>query len=232
MSEDEVNALNALKAQIKEQQKDDPHVAAKVAASALLEKIFSVMKDEQGVHVESAFAALGALAGYTCQQSGIEQKTNHGSEESLMVVEGNDGHKYLYGDAINKPLAEDRFSIWSLLGGAIELHGGELPDINEIFTHVSRTVGGAQFGIPRLPENCGIRYQPKDCLALWLPLKVQILDELGVPANDWPLAYGLAIQSLLKEAKDILSPEKAAIIVMECAVPMSKVIIRNDESDE
>ena len=45
------------------------------------------------------------------------------------------------------------------------------------------------------------------------------------PKSDWALAYALAIQDLIDQAAGIIPPELAARIVMECAVPMSKLAV-------
>jgi hypothetical protein len=41
--------------------------------------------------------------------------------------------------------------------------------------------------------------------------------------SEWPFLFGLAIQQALDMGKDVLPNEEALQIVMECAIPMSKV---------
>lgn len=214
--------LQTLQNKIKEQQAQDPHIAAKIAAEAIIKRMFQLMNDGKGVHVESTLAALGALAGYTCQQMAI-------GEGALINVSDDAGNHYCYGDAINQPLLENPLSVWSLVGGVVKSYGHQLPDINEIVVHTSQSIGTEQFGQPRLPENHPIRQPPKAYLILWQPLKQEILDVLPVPKQDWALAYGLAIQKLIDQAKEIILPSMAANIVMECAVPMSKVILNSKQ---
>lgn len=61
MSQSQDPALIALQRQIQEKQTSDPHIAAKIAAGAILECILSFITNDKGIHVESAFAALGWL---------------------------------------------------------------------------------------------------------------------------------------------------------------------------
>ncbi|MDO5091241.1 MAG: hypothetical protein Q4D61_06805 [Cardiobacteriaceae bacterium] len=223
-------ALEALRKQIREQSANDPHIAAKIAAQALLERTFAILNDGKGVHVESAFAILGSLAGQASLQSALAQiadKKPLDENDALITVTDKQGRNYYYGNPINRPLLEDRLSLWSLVCGAVQGHGGALPDIGDIVKHVAQSIGTPQFGIPRLPEGVEIRFPPQECLRLWQPLKAEILDVLPVPARDWPLAYGLAIQQLIDQGKDVLPPTTAAVIVMECAVPMSKILPPN-----
>lgn len=147
-------ALESLRRQIREQSANDPHIAAKIAAQALLERSFSILNDGKGVHVESAFAILGSLAGQACLQSALAQivdKKRLDENDALITVTDKQGRNYYYGNPINRLLLEDRLSVWSLLGGAVQEHGGALPDIGDIVKHVVQSIGTPQFGIPRLP---------------------------------------------------------------------------------
>ena len=136
----------------------------------------------------------------------------------------------LFGDAINQPLAEAPLSLWALLAGQAEHLGDhELPDLEAIIAHVTQSVGTPEFGKPRLPPGHDeIRFTPQESLELlWQPFVASLLQALEVPAADWPLACGLAIQELMAQGKDVLAPHLAATIVMECAVPMSKIVMKN-----
>ena len=117
MEEENNPALAALRRQIREQEKENPHIAAQIASRILLDKLLAILKDDSGVHVESAFAMLGALAGYACQQSALYALAHGDSSHTVMVVDGADGKQYLFGDAINQPLAEAPLSLWALLAG-------------------------------------------------------------------------------------------------------------------
>lgn len=225
-------ALAALQQQIREKKKQDPYIAAKMAANTVLDKILAVLNDGRGVHVESVFAALGSLAGYACQKSALMRIGNRTlPENALITVSDKQGNDYYYGDAINRALLEDRLSVWSLIGGAVQQYNSDLPDIKGIVHHVTQSIGTAAFGVPRLPEDHPIRHTPKEYLALWQPLQEQVLDILLVPAEEWPLAYGLAIQKFMEQAKNVLNCGIAAQIVMECAVPMSKVVLGKEASE-
>lgn len=212
-------SLASLQAQIQAKHNQDTHIAAKLAANAIVQRLFQIMLDSKGVHVESALAALGTLAGQACQYRALA------GQHSLSVVNDHrTGQRYYYGDALNRFLLEDKQSVWSLVARAVQSHGKALPDIDDIIAHTTRTIGTEQFGQPRLSEEHPIRQQPKDYLALWAIFQQEILEALPVPKNDWVLAYALAIQNLIDQAKEVIDPSLAGWIVMECAVPMSKII--------
>ena len=209
-----------------EKQKTDPLIKLQIGGKEIFDRMVGGLKDERGVHIESLLALLGALAGYACQFSVREQNTKSGAKSpvsGLAIATGADGRKYYFGDALNKSLAEDRYSVWSLTAGTVEQLGKPLPDLTDIFKHVAATVGSAQFGIPRLPEGHGTGDLPINYLkAIWpkiLPVAWRFCDE---PAH-LPMVFGLAIQNAILMAKDVIDPTLAGTIAMECAVPMSKV---------
>ena len=222
-------ATQAMDRPIAEKQKTDPLIKVKIGGKEIFQRIVVGLKDERGVHIESLLSILGALAGYACQFSVREQNIKSGAKSPvsrLTVATGADGRTYYFGDALNKPLAESRYSVWSLTAGTIRQLGKPLPDLTDIFKHATATVGSAQFGVPRLPEGHGAGGLPIDYLqAFWpriLPVAQRFCDE---PAH-LPMVFALAIQNAIVMGKDVIDPTLAGTIAMESAVPMSKVDLR------
>ena len=224
-------AKQALLRAIAEKRAEDPLIGAKLGAREIVQWLLVAMKSEKGVHIESLLAVLGALAGYSCQASVREQARLGGSsQESLVVANGTDGKKYFFGDALNKPLAEDQHSIWGLAADAAQKNGCEqLPDLGAIFKHTAESVGGVAFRIPRIPAN----HKPGDLpinylTALW-PKVRPTLEEFCAQPSEWPVLLGLSIQDAILKAKGVIDPRLALEIVMEYAVPMSKVDLSPDK---
>jgi hypothetical protein len=147
---------------IEEMSGEDPLIGAKVGGKQLAQIMLATMKNEQGVHVESILGALGSLAGYSCQMSVRAQARAQGLDETapFIRVEGVDGKLYFFGDVLNRPLAEDH-SVWSLAAGEAQTAGCmDIPDPGEVFTHVVNTVGGPEFGLPRLPQSIRCTTRP------------------------------------------------------------------------
>jgi hypothetical protein len=219
-------AMQAMDRAIAEQRKTDPLIKVKLGGNEVFQRMVAGLKAERGVHIESLLALLGALAGYACQFSVRERNIKYGAKSpvsGLTVATGADGRKYYFGDALNKPLAEDRYSVWSLTAGTVQQLRSPLPDLAGIFKHAAATVGGAEFGIPRLPEGHRAGDLPINYLtALWpklLPIVQRFCEE---PAHV-PMVFAIAIQKAILMGKDVIDPTLAGTIVMECAVPMSKV---------
>lgn len=226
-NEDQASRVSSILVQtIAEKRQEDPLIGAKMGSQEIFHRVMRGMKDEKGVHIESLLCALGALAGYACQASlrtEFVQEKGLSENQVFVIVGGTDGRPYFFGDLVNKPLAESQYSVWSLAAGAVQ-HLGVNPtiDLGEIFKYVSQTVGGERFGIPRIPEG----HKPADLPSnfvkyLWpglLPVAKQFC-----PASEWPILFGLAAQEAILQGKDIIDPLLALSIVMESAIPMSKV---------
>jgi hypothetical protein len=189
-------------------------------------RIVDRMKDSRGIHVESLLACLGALAGYACQASIRARSLLPGAKSpgmQLVIAQGADGRQYFFGDALNAPLAESRLSLWSLTAGAVQKLGKPLPDITGIFEHVASTVGGPEFGIPRVPEAHRPADLPINYLKTMWPVILPIAKPYCTEPSELPVVLGLAIEQAIVMGRTVIDPTLAARIVMECAVPMSKV---------
>lgn len=218
-----------LRHKIDRSSQDDPLLGARLGAKQITHNLRCSMATECGVHIESFLCALASCAGYSCQASLRAKARSHGLDETayFVRVEGEDGTAYFFGDALNRPLAESRYSVWSLAAGASQAAGcTEVLDMQDIFRHVAHTVGTPEFGLPRLPPEHSVSGKPLHFLEdLWpqiLPLMLKFCPD----PDHWPILMGLGIHDMIVEAKDVLDPCIALKIVMESAIPMSKVDLR------
>jgi hypothetical protein len=225
MTDDEVSKI--FMGVLAREREKDPLVGARVGARELVQRLFESLKDKRGVHGETLLAALGSLAGYACQ---VSVRTIHMEEHGLpenkafVVVKTRDGNRYFFGDPLNRFLAEDMYSVWSLAAGQAQRLGCvELPDIVEIATHVASTLGGPDFGVPRLPEHHRPRFMPVDFVKVIWPAMFPVVQEFCPAAAVWPMLYALAIQQVMEMDRDAIDPCMALKLAMECAVPMSKI---------
>lgn len=218
-------AAEALMRAIEEKRKTDPLIGAKLGGKEVFQRLLAGMKNERGVHVESLLCALGALAGYSCQASLRAQAVAKGMKETaaLMTIDCANGKKYFFGDPLNKPLAESKYSVWSLAAAAAQHNGcTSLPDINGIFAHVTQTVGTDGFGVPRFPGHQAGDLPINYLKALW-PALFSVVKMFCKEPREWPVLFGIAIQEALDAGKQTISPGEALQIIMESAIPMSKV---------
>lgn len=215
---------------IRERSKEDPLVGAKLGGKEIFQRLLDCMKNEKGVHIESLLCALGALAGYSCQANLRAQALAKGMPETaaFQIIATNDGKQYFFGDPLNNALAGNQHSVWGLAAGAAQQAGAnELPDLNEIFQHTISVLGGEQFGIPRIPANNRAGDTPINYLKTIWPSFFPTVKLFCPNPADWPILYSLAIQEAIEVGKSIIDPSLALKIVMESAIPMSKVDLAN-----
>lgn len=224
---DKIDFINdAFMRAIEEQRKTDPFIGAKIGGKEVFEQLTQGMKGERGVHIESLLCALGALAGYSCQASLRTQAVEKGLSETepFVVASAADGKKYFFGDPLNQALAESQYSVWSLAAGAAQQKGCKaLPDIIGIFAHASKTAGWDSFGIPRYPEGHEAGDTPINYLKTLWPIFLPVAKRFCKEPTEWPVLFGVAIQEAIDAGIAVLAPDIALLIVMESAIPMSKV---------
>lgn len=242
----DVLAMRALSEAIAEKRPGDPQIGERLGSDDLLETLAAAMarRDARGVHAETLIAALASLAGFACVMSAIatvvESGSNVGSRLQLPGrdgqpvsieifpinrVTGVDGQTFYAGEAINRPLLEDPFSVAAIITGLARNHGiAELPDLRELVAHVAASLGTAGFGIPRpapgghLPSEPPIAY----VRAFW-PVLLPRAKVYCPRAQQWPALYALATQKAIELCRDKVPPAVAIRLALECAVPMSKV---------
>jgi hypothetical protein len=185
--------------------------------------------DKHGVNAETVLSAAGALAGFAAQEAiweGLVRPGKIASAQALVRVETKSGETYFFGDLLNTIVTstqEGHLSIWSLAAGAaVKLGAQSLPRLEPIFAHCSETVGTPAFGVPVLPSNLALKELPRQALRHWPHIK-SILLSAGVQPLHWPLEIGRAAQFLILQVNNALPADIGALVVMQAAIPMSKV---------
>lgn len=219
-------AEQALLRLIAERGKSDPLIGAKLGSKEVTQRLLSAMTGERGVHIESLLTALGALAGYACQAGVRAQATARGMSETALLVEATtaDGKKYYFGDHLNSLLAESQYSVWSLAAGAALQAGcSTLLNVEELFKHASETVGLASFGVPRAPAEHVAHELPVSYVRSLWPAMLPTIQKFCPDPEQWPVLLGLCAQEAIAAGRAVIDPCIALRLVMESAVPMSKI---------
>ena len=205
---------------------DDPEFLAgpQTAAVAVLEHVFEWEKSDRGVHLEGAVVALGALAGHACQLAaltGVADNDPVYNGLGISLVTAANGQEYYFGDAVNRPLAESTYSVWSLAAGAASGLGATLPDFTELFEHAAGAVGTADFGIPRFAEGT-FADAPVSYLPRWDEL-LPTIRRSAPDAQQWPVVFGIAVQQLFTIVGGDFNLTDLVRIFMDAAIAMSKL---------
>jgi hypothetical protein len=184
-----------------------------------------------GVHSETILTVLGGLAGFAAQMSirkGLIEPQRLDAGEVLAEAVSKSGEKFYFSETLNwlvfENVGQPPYSIWSYVRDAVEQAGGQaLPDLGDIVSHVARSVGTSRFGVPRLPPAHMPRLSPRAALdRYWAPVRAELIASRRSPA-DWPFDLAAAARWQILTSRDRIAPALAARIVMEAAIPMSKV---------
>jgi hypothetical protein len=209
----------------------DPYLGAKAAGREIYLHVRGALDmGDSRLHARSLLCALGAVAGHACQASVRAQSVAAGevADAPFDVIQGADGRRYLSGDAMNGPLAEHKMSVWNLAAGAAQLHGTQsLPNLAEIFEYNASVVGTQKFGLPRLPPDQPVSGMPIEFAKRLWPAAQASVNRHAANPKLWPIAAALAVQEAIAVTKEIISPEIALRIVMESAIPVSKIPIES-----
>lgn len=205
---------------------DDPPAAARIGGKEVFHRLYTAMKNDQGVHIESMLCVLGALAGYACQAEvrAIARAKNLPDDAVFHIVSAVDGRRYYFGELLNQPLLNAQPSLWGMAAAAATQAGAAvLPDPHALFRHVAASVGSDAFGVPRVPAKHKAGDTPRGYLRQLWPALFPLVRNLCPDPALWPVVFGVAIQRTIDAANGAIDPALAFTIVMEAAVPMSRV---------
>lgn len=189
------------------------------------------IKHSGQIHPQTILTEIGALAGFAAQMSirkAVIAPQQLDPGEVLAEIVTRNGETYYFSDTLNWILFENvtqpPYSIWAYLLDVMQSNGNtRLPDITDIVGHAARTVGTDRFGVPRLPAEHMPHKLPRAAVQEHWPLVREELENSRRSPADWPYDLAYAAQWQMLTSRDRLGLQLAAKIVMEAAIPMSKV---------
>ena len=183
------------------------------------------------IHSETILTEIGALAGFSAQMSirrSIIEPQQLDPDNILVEIVTKNGEKYYFSDLLNwilfENLTQPPYSIWAYVSAAVpDAARPLLPDIADIVSNAARTVGTRRYGVPRLPAGHMPQRLPRAALDEHWQLVQQEFVGAGRDPAQWPYDLASAAQWQMITGRDTLALSLAATIVMEAAIPMSKV---------
>jgi hypothetical protein len=205
-------------------------------SGGLLTWLQDELRHGREIQQEAVLCALGALAGYAAQQAIREALVKPGKlglDQAFVVIETRSGEVFFFGDLLNEIIVakdagkgggreQGHASIWKIVSdGGYEAGAINLPDVIDMIKHCAATVGREEFGIPRVPDAHMPEILPREAVSRFWPATRRKL--AGAEPMGWPLHLAMAAHKLIVDLKDTIRPDIAVQIVMEAAVPMSKI---------
>lgn len=210
------------------EQAEKPYQRAQMGGTVLFDLVPKIIADERGVHIQNLVAILASCGGAACLKaafSTLEQAGQTPQQAGMMVIEGQDGRTYYYGDLPNRFLWESEASLLGLTLGAAQELGGAVSAqmVEEVMGHVAKSVGTPEFGVPRLNDIERTSDLPIEWAKVFNAKLAQALDTYEVPYDQRPAAFGFALQRAIAAGRQAAPPASLARLAIECAIPMAKL---------
>lgn len=179
-----------------------------------------------GIHCETAMTVLGALAGFAAQQACWAEMAAHGTPQQSVfnTARAKSGETFYLSNQVNELLAGKGYppSVLAIIADAAAKNGGrDFPDIKGIFQNAAETMGSELFGRPRAPAAHAPRILPRDALnRYWRAAHSLVEREHPAMRFRW---FAVAAGSLLIKMQKSCPADISFYLVMEAAVPMSKI---------
>ncbi|CAG2145723.1 hypothetical protein LMG31506_03243 [Cupriavidus yeoncheonensis] len=179
-------------------------------------------------HLPSIMVAIGACGGFAAQLAvwrTLIQPFNRNPGDFLVHAQTKSNESFILGESINHFLfvtRPDRLSFLSTAAGGLQ-DNHELPNISELAAHVMQTMGRETFGIPRYPGPGQYMEEPRAALNRTFGIVASYFLKDGHPPKNWPALLGLIARRIIDTHKHVLPPASAVKMLLESAVPMSKI---------
>lgn len=220
-------------------QNDPQDIACNFAYGTLVRMLPTSLAIDGRLHAETYMVAVGAIAGYAAQRTLFASEPPVVGENITLITTAN-GSTFWFGDALNYmlvPASEEMAyrCVWSnAAAGAVDagLPREKVPDLGAMFSHVSKTIGGADEGRSSVAAEHQSHMLPKDLLKLVWPRVAKIFDDpvpggppqIGkAPVRWWSAMAARAASKPIVDVKDVLAPDIALTLVMEAAIYCSKL---------
>ncbi|MEA2907162.1 MAG: hypothetical protein QOI12_4549 [Alphaproteobacteria bacterium] len=183
------------------------------------------------IHPQTLLTEIGALAGFAAQMSirkSVIEPRKLNPDTILVEVVTKKGQKYYFSDLLNwilfENLTQPPYSVWAYLAAVVTDDSRRLlPDVTEIVSNAARMIGTPKFGVPRLPREHAPQKLPRAALdEHWRLVRDEFVASGRAP-SEWPYDLAVAAQWQMVTGRDMLALPLAVTIVMEAAIPMSKV---------
>ena len=221
----------------------DSRVTGDLAIKNLREGLMKALKNQRGIHTETLLTAVGALAGFAAQNAALERIASRdpaAPKLSIAIAQTKSGEKWIMGDAVNVflyPEAQSTLPLVAIIAGAATQAGvpaNQLPNSQEMASHVAAVIGTAEFGKLRAPTEHQPQLPPLQLLRNLWPLTLEVLQrpphkgllrraEKPLQETHWPIVISIVGSQFIGMTKAVLNPRIGAALLLESAVIASKI---------
>ena len=189
---------------------------ALAGALAIVNMLKSIFNTSTGFDIQKSLLYASGLAGYACHQA------VKAGNETFVVVETSDHKKFYMGDALNKYLLEDKYSVLAFCNGFFSniAKGESRPDALEIVKKVIAVIGDKNYKIWNIYQPNEAYSEIKNC---WDGIYDNMIAAYCQSPQEWPVLFAVVLQNIMLIAIDTIPIATLYNMVLECAIYISKM---------
>ena len=182
-------------------------------AGNIIAMLKSVLTGKNGTDLYLVTLYAAGLAGIACHEA---VKANG---EPMVEVSCKDGKKYFMGDAVNKYLHENKYSVTALACAITQMPQSALMGIIQ---RQATTIGTENFVVSGNMDPADLYKNIKLC---WDGIKDNMTLRYCKKPEEWPVLYGIVLQNIMKESMSV-APKEA---IFNTAVDVSCALAKMDQ---
>ncbi len=185
-------------------------------ATAIINMFKSVFNTSKGFDIQKALIYASGLAGYACHQ------TVKANNETFVVIGTSDNRKFYMGDALNKYLLEDKYSVLAFCNGFFDnfSKGESRPDAIEIVKAEITAIGDDNYKIWNIYQPKDVYCEIKNC---WDGIYNNMTAVYCQSPQEWPILFAIVLQNIMVIALGAIPAPILYNMVLECAIYISKM---------
>lgn len=204
------NIMKMFLEKLKKESNDSPMVKINASANECLRIIRQASTNEKKEVIIDRFIYIAAaLAGVSCVKAAleydIELKINENNKKEYMSIYKVDTEAgtFLYGDAINKFLITDEYSVWNLAAGVYKKNKlkKKIPDITEL---VKNNIANCSKKDYKLWNSSREPYREIEDVKATFKNILKYLDNFELKQEQIPVVFAVVLQNAIEEVEKVL----------------------------
>ena len=196
-----------------ETEKDEKEMLDRLCSHAgnIISMLKGVLSGKNGTDLFIVTLYAAGLAGIACHEA------VKATGEPMVEVSCADGKKYYMGDAINRYLHENKYSVTGFACAVTQMPQSAVLGIVQRQTS---TIGTEKFAVAGNMDPADIYKNVKGC---WDGIKNNMTLQYCRKPEEWPVLYGIVLQNVMAESMKIVPKEAVFNTAVDVACALSKM---------
>lgn len=180
-------------------------------AGNIINMLKAVLTGKNGLDLYIVTLYAAGLAGIACHEAAKAKG------EPLVEIGCANGKKYYMGDAINKYLHENKYSVTGFVCAITQMPQSA---VLEIIQRQASTIGSEQFVVAGNMDAADLYKNTKGC---WDGIKDNMTLQYCNAPEEWPILYGIVLQNIIGESIKLAKKEAIFKTAVDVSCALSKM---------